>query len=83
MSLFSLLSSRRKDGVHSRKSIKRIYTNKRAEHIRASKELDRLLREIADIKGFSKRQASDFVAFEMRKMMKQNKKVLEDGFRFW
>lgn len=60
-----------------------MYTNRRAEHIRASKDLDRLLREIADIKGFSKKQASDFVAYEMRRLMKQNKKVLEDGFKFW
>lgn len=44
-------------------------SNKCAVHIRASKELDRVLQDISMKEGLTKKQASDFVAMQMKKMM--------------
>lgn len=61
-----------------------MFSNRRCEHIRASKELDDVIREIAKQRGFSKRQASDYVAFQIKKMMKNRKQEEKDfDFQFW
>jgi hypothetical protein len=59
------------------------YTNKKAIHIRASKDLDEVLRHIANMRGLSKKQASDLVAMQMKKMIKNKKLEDLDEFKFW
>lgn len=53
--------------------------------IRGSAELDAVLRDLTNNFGFSKKQASDFVAVNFKKMMEE-KKMKKDEikiFKFW
>lgn len=58
------------------------YSNRTGIQIRASRELDNIIREIARENGLTKRQASDFIAFNFRKIMKKER-INEKELRFF
>lgn len=47
--------------------------------MKGTKDLDDVIRDIMGMKGLTKSQASDFVAFEIKKIMGENKKKGEKG----
>lgn len=50
-----------------------IHSNRYAVHIRASKDLDRVIKDISIKEGLTKKQAADFVALQMKKVMKTDR----------